>query len=70
MRVIGQTPELVPALVRYVECKCLLGGVTTSQGIQLYSNAGIRWVAIGDRNYGVNCYGGVVGFTYYLPIGG
>ncbi|HWN80998.1 MAG TPA: amidohydrolase family protein [Candidatus Udaeobacter sp.] len=42
MRVIGQTPELVPALVRYVECKCLLGGVTTSQGIQLYSNAGIR----------------------------
>jgi 5-methylthioadenosine/S-adenosylhomocysteine deaminase len=32
---------LLPALVRYVECKCLLGGVTTSQGIRLNSNAGI-----------------------------
>jgi 5-methylthioadenosine/S-adenosylhomocysteine deaminase len=32
---------LLPALVRYVECKCLLGGVTTSQGIKLNSNAGI-----------------------------
>lgn len=29
------------ALVRYVECKCLLGGVTTSQGITLASNSGI-----------------------------
>ena len=28
--------------MRYVECKCLLGGVTTSQGIQLASNAGVR----------------------------
>jgi 5-methylthioadenosine/S-adenosylhomocysteine deaminase len=28
--------------VRYVECKCLLGGVTTSQGIMLNSNAGIQ----------------------------
>jgi len=28
--------------VRYVECKCLLGGVTTSQGVMLNSNAGIR----------------------------
>ncbi|HOY58663.1 MAG TPA: amidohydrolase family protein [Verrucomicrobiota bacterium] len=33
---------LLPALVRYVECKCLLGGVTTSQGIRLASNAGIQ----------------------------
>jgi 5-methylthioadenosine/S-adenosylhomocysteine deaminase len=33
---------LVPALVRYVECKCLLGGVTTTQGVMLNSNAGIR----------------------------
>lgn len=31
----------LPALVRYVECKCLFGGVTTSQGIRLNSNAGI-----------------------------
>jgi cytosine/adenosine deaminase-related metal-dependent hydrolase len=29
------------ALVRYVECKCLLGGVTTSQGITLASNMGV-----------------------------
>ncbi len=42
MQVIGRTPALLPALVRYVECKCLLGGVTTSQGIQLASNAGVR----------------------------
>jgi hypothetical protein len=33
---------LLPALVRYVECKCLLGGVTTTQGIMLASNAGVR----------------------------
>ncbi|MSN25592.1 MAG: amidohydrolase family protein [Geobacter sp.] len=42
MTVMGKTPGLLPALVRYVECKCLLGGVTTSQGIQLFSNAGVR----------------------------
>jgi hypothetical protein len=42
MGVLGRTPSLVPALVRFVECKCLLGGVTTSQGIALYSDAGIR----------------------------
>jgi hypothetical protein len=41
MAVIGKTPELLPALVRYVECKCLLAGVTTSQGIRLSSNAGV-----------------------------
>jgi len=33
---------VLPALIRYVECKCLLGGVTTSQGIALFSNQGIR----------------------------
>ncbi|MDO9469588.1 MAG: amidohydrolase family protein [Nitrosomonas sp.] len=42
MQIIGKSPESVPALIRYVECKSLLGGVTTSQGIQLFSNAGIR----------------------------
>lgn len=36
----GRYPFL-PAIVRYVECKCLLGGVTTSQGVKLNSNAGI-----------------------------
>jgi len=41
MSLIGKSPELVPALVRYVECKALLGGTTTSQGISLSSNPGI-----------------------------
>src|SRR5262249_6860232 len=35
-------PSLLPALVRYVECKCLLGGVTTSEGVKLASNSGIQ----------------------------
>jgi 5-methylthioadenosine/S-adenosylhomocysteine deaminase len=42
MQVIGKTPDLVAPLVRYVEAKCLVAGVTTSQGIALYSDAGIR----------------------------
>ena len=48
MTVIGEyrdstgQPALLAALVRYVECKCLLGGVTTSQGVMLASNAGVR----------------------------
>ncbi len=48
MTVVGKYKDskghypLLPALVRYVECKCLLGGVTTSQGIRLASNAGIQ----------------------------
>jgi 5-methylthioadenosine/S-adenosylhomocysteine deaminase len=37
----GRFPLLAP-LVRYIECKCLLGGVTTSQGVKLASNAGIQ----------------------------
>lgn len=41
MNVLGQTPGYVEAIVRYVECKCLIGGVTTSQGIALFSNQGI-----------------------------
>jgi hypothetical protein len=28
--------------VRYVECKCLVAGTTTTQGIELFSNAGSR----------------------------
>jgi 5-methylthioadenosine/S-adenosylhomocysteine deaminase len=47
MQVIGKTPNLVPALVRYVEAKCLVAGVTTSQGIALYSDAGIRRFYLG-----------------------
>jgi cytosine/adenosine deaminase-related metal-dependent hydrolase/C-terminal processing protease CtpA/Prc len=39
--VVGRTRGLIEALVRYVEAKCLVAGVTTSQGITLASNAGI-----------------------------
>jgi len=48
MTVIGKYVDsngqaaLLPALVRYVEMKCLLGGVTTTQGVMLASNAGIQ----------------------------
>lgn len=37
----GNATLLAP-LIRYVECKCLLGGVTTTQGIMLNSNAGVQ----------------------------
>ncbi len=48
MTVVGEyrdssgKPALLAPLVRYVECKCLLGGVTTSQGLKLASNAGVQ----------------------------
>jgi cytosine/adenosine deaminase-related metal-dependent hydrolase len=48
MTVVGEYRDahglaaFLPPLVRYVECKCLLGGVTTSQGIMLSSNGGVR----------------------------
>lgn len=42
MKTIGEATDLLPALVRYVECKALLGGVTTSQGIALFSAPGVR----------------------------
>jgi cytosine/adenosine deaminase-related metal-dependent hydrolase len=42
MGVLGRTPGYPEAIVRYVECKCLLSGVTTSQGIALYSNSGMH----------------------------
>ncbi|HET7505055.1 MAG TPA: amidohydrolase family protein [Kofleriaceae bacterium] len=35
MAILGSRPYYVEAIVRYVECKCLLGGVTTSQGLTL-----------------------------------
>ncbi len=40
--VLGRTGGFLEAVVRYVEAKCLVGGVTTSQGIALASNMGIR----------------------------
>jgi 5-methylthioadenosine/S-adenosylhomocysteine deaminase len=42
MKVLAHTPEYVPAVVRYVESKCLVAGTTTSQGIALSSYAGIQ----------------------------
>lgn len=42
MNVLGQSKGYPEAIARYAECKSLLGGVTTSQGIALFSNAGMR----------------------------
>ena len=42
MTVLGKTPRLLPSLVRYVEMKCLLGGVTTSQGMTPRQQRGRR----------------------------
>jgi cytosine/adenosine deaminase-related metal-dependent hydrolase len=42
MEVLASTPGVLPAIVRYVECKCLVAGVTTSQGITLSSDNGIQ----------------------------
>ena len=42
MKVLAATPKYVPAIVRYVECKCLVGGTTTTQGMTLSSFAGIQ----------------------------
>ena len=40
-QVLGGTPDVVEALVRYAECRALFGGVTTTQGIRLYTEPGI-----------------------------
>jgi 5-methylthioadenosine/S-adenosylhomocysteine deaminase len=42
MRVLGRLRDTGPAIARYVEAKCLLGGVTTSGTIGLAANVGIR----------------------------
>jgi hypothetical protein len=42
MSLIGPDPDLMPAVVRYVECKALIAGTTTSQGVELFSNKGAR----------------------------
>jgi 5-methylthioadenosine/S-adenosylhomocysteine deaminase len=39
---LGQDPKLLPAMTRYVEAKCLFGGVTTSQGIGLSKAGSIK----------------------------
>ncbi len=40
-QVLGQTDRVAQALVRYAECRALLGGTTTSQGITLASAGGL-----------------------------
>ena len=40
--ILGRTRGLIEAMTRYVEAKCLVAGVTTSQGISLASNAGTQ----------------------------
>ncbi len=42
MQIVGKSVDVLPGLIRYVEAKTLMGGCTTSQGIQLFSQAGIR----------------------------
>jgi 5-methylthioadenosine/S-adenosylhomocysteine deaminase len=42
MKLIGPDPELMPAVVRYVECKALVAGTTTNQGLEIFSNKGAR----------------------------
>ncbi|MFD9334930.1 hypothetical protein ACFWBF_11055 [Streptomyces sp. NPDC060028] len=42
IRMLGQDPQLMPAVVRYAEAKALPNGTTTTQGIALFSNAGAR----------------------------
>ena len=42
MGVLGRQVEVVPAIVRFVEVRALLGGTTTCQGIALASNSGIE----------------------------
>ncbi len=41
MQTLGKTPQFPQAIVKYVECKCLVGGVTTSQGVTL-ANSNLR----------------------------
>ncbi|MGH9023489.1 MAG: hypothetical protein ACRDV9_10385 [Acidimicrobiia bacterium] len=42
MRVLGTDENLLAAVVRFVECQALMAGVTTTQGVALYSNQGAR----------------------------
>ena len=40
-QVLGGTDGVVEALVRFVECRALFGGTTTTQGLRLYTETGI-----------------------------
>ncbi len=64
MGILGRTAGLPEAVVRYVEAKALLGGTTTSQGIALYSDAGIRHLYFGAcRNVEASQEPGLPGAT-------
>jgi cytosine/adenosine deaminase-related metal-dependent hydrolase len=41
MSTVAKLPGMLPAICRYVECKAIMGGATTSQGIKLVNEAGI-----------------------------
>lgn len=41
MAKLGASPDVVAAIVRYTEVRCLLGGTTTSQGVTLSSDPGL-----------------------------
>lgn len=41
MEILARTPGQIEAIVRYAEAKCLVNGVTTSQGLTLVNDAGI-----------------------------
>lgn len=40
-QVLGQTPGVLQALVRYAECRAMLGGVTSTQGVTLANAMGV-----------------------------
>src|SRR5260221_1480130 len=42
MKILGPQQQYIAAIVRFVECKALIGGTTTTQGVALFSNGGAR----------------------------
>ena len=50
MKVLGSEPEYVAAIARYTEAKCLMSGVTASQGITLQSFSTKRFYKGVTRN--------------------
>ncbi|GAC1402954.1 MAG: amidohydrolase family protein [Candidatus Velthaea sp.] len=43
MRILQATPELLPAIARFVESKSLVAGVTTTQGIPIWNQTSSRY---------------------------
>jgi len=62
-KVLGNTAGLVEAVIRYVECRALLGGTTTSQGITL--------IGVGTREFFAGLVRNVEApLVQYLPAAG